>query len=66
MAITEVHAHVGSPITSVERTTRRARVGRVCRESDCPTLLSVYNDGFFCSLHAPMVVPRTRGKKLDS
>jgi hypothetical protein len=36
----------------------------VCREDGCETKLSVYNDGAFCSLHAPMVVPRTRGKKL--
>jgi hypothetical protein len=62
----EAPAVAGSPITSTERTTRRARSGRVCREADCGTKLSVYNDGNFCSLHAPMVVPRTRGKKLAS
>jgi hypothetical protein len=36
----------------------------VCGDEGCETKLSVYNDGSFCSLHAPMVVPRTRGKKL--
>ncbi len=55
---------VGSRITSTEGSTRRYRTGRVCREDGCQTKLSVYNDGAFCSLHAPMVVPRTRGKKL--
>lgn len=65
MATIEDHTHVGSPITSVERTTRRSRSGRVCGEDGCGTKLSMYNDGAFCSLHAPMVVPRTRGKKLD-
>ncbi len=64
VAIIEDHAHVGAPITSSERTTRRAKTGRVCREEECGTKLSVYNDGSFCSIHAPMVVPRTRGKKL--
>ena len=27
---------------------------------------SIYNDGKACSLHAPMVVPRTRGRKLPA
>ena len=60
----EETALVGSRITSTEGSTRRYRTGRVCREESCATKLSVYNDGAFCSLHAPMVVPRTRGKKL--
>jgi hypothetical protein len=60
----EDHALLGSRITSTEGSTRRYRSGRVCREDGCETKLSVYNDGLFCSLHAPMVVPRTRGKKL--
>jgi hypothetical protein len=53
----------GARITSGERSSRRWRKGRVCREEGCETRLSVYNDGAFCSLHAPMVVPRTRGRK---
>ena len=60
----EESALLGSPITSTEGSTRRYRSGRVCREDDCGTKLSVYNDGAFCSLHAPMVVPWTRGQKL--
>lgn len=55
----------GTRITSTEGSARRSRSGRVCKEDGCGTRLSVYNDGKFCSLHAPMVVPRTRGRKLD-
>ncbi|MBA2624157.1 MAG: hypothetical protein H0U89_00880 [Acidimicrobiia bacterium] len=64
MATIEDYAPTGSPISSVERVSRRARAGRICKEQECATKLSVYNDGSFCSIHAPMVVPRTRGKKL--
>lgn len=64
MTTIEESALLGSRITSTEGSTRRYRTGRVCREDACQTKLSVYNDGAFCSLHAPMVVPRTRGKKL--
>ncbi|HEV2068667.1 MAG TPA: hypothetical protein VGR26_02615 [Acidimicrobiales bacterium] len=42
----------------------RARPGRICREEECQTRLSIYNDGSFCSVHAPMSTPRTRGKKI--
>ena len=59
-------AIVGMRITSVERGVRRSKKGRVCREDGCWTALSVYNDTAWCSLHAPMVVPRTRGKKLPA
>ncbi len=64
MTTIEESALLGSRITSTEGSTRRYRSGRVCGEDGCETKLSVYNDGAFCSLHAPMVVPRTRGKKL--
>ena len=40
-------------------------VGRVCLEPGCATHLSRYNDQEYCALHAPMVVPRMRGKVLD-
>jgi hypothetical protein len=56
----------GSAITSTEGRPRRSKPGRVCREEGCSTKLSVYNDGAHCSLHAPMVVPRTRGKKIPA
>jgi len=51
--------------TSTERHLPVAAVGRVCAEPECGTRLSVYNEQEFCSLHAPMVVPRMRGKVLD-
>lgn len=53
----------GERVTSVEGRTRRTRAGRVCEQGGCETRLSIYNDGDRCSLHAPMVVPRTRGRK---
>ena len=55
----------GERFTSIERNLPRSSHGRVCAEVDCATRLSVYNDGDHCSLHAPMVVPRMRGKVLD-
>ena len=48
------------------RRARRGPVDRVCAHPSCGTRLSIYNDGKHCSLHAPMVVPRTRGRKLAS
>lgn len=42
----------------------RARPGRICSEEGCQTRLSIYNDGSFCSVHAPMSTPRTRGRKI--
>ena len=56
----------GSRISSIEGRTRRVTAGRVCDTNGCETKLSIYNDGRHCSLHAPMVVPRTRGRKLAS
>lgn len=38
---------------------------RVCNEQGCATLLSRYNDLDFCALHAPMIIPRMRGKVLE-
>ncbi len=55
----------GERFTSTNRQSAPATAGRVCFESECRTVLSIYNDMEFCSLHAPMVVPRMRGKVLD-
>lgn len=55
----------GERFTSVGRTASLAPHDRICAEPDCATRLSVYNDLDYCSLHAPMVVPRMRGKVLD-
>ena len=46
-----------------EQPSRLSPAGRVCVEQGCPTVLSRYNDGEHCALHAPMVVPRMRGVK---
>ena len=34
---------------------------RVCREPNCATRLSIYNNGKYCYQHEPMAVPRTAG-----
>lgn len=47
-----------------ERPSRSFGKGRVCREPGCDTRLSMYNSGRYCYEHEPMVVPRTRGKKI--
>jgi len=54
----------GTPFVSHERPSRAFGGGRVCRESGCETVLSIYNNGKYCYQHEPMVVPRTRGKKI--
>ncbi len=54
----------GRVATGEETPAVRARPGRICQEEECHTRLSIYNDGPFCSVHAPMVTPRTRGKKI--
>lgn len=45
---------------------KKRSTDRVCATDGCGTKLSRYNDGKHCSLHAPMVVPRTRGRKAAS
>lgn len=54
------------PIQSIERQQRRSKKGRVCDAEGCETWLSQYNHGAHCSLHAPMVTPRTRGRKIPA
>ena len=54
------------PIQSIERQQRRSRKGRVCVTDGCATTLSMYNHSDHCSLHAPMVKPRTRGRKIPA
>jgi hypothetical protein len=53
-----------APTSTGDESSVRARPGRICGEEGCQTRLSIYNDGSFCSVHAPMVTPRTRGKKI--
>jgi hypothetical protein len=57
------HPVAGFRITSADRPSRRSRPGRRCTEEGCEVVLSIYNDGDRCSLHAPMVTVRTRGTK---
>jgi hypothetical protein len=54
------------PIKSIERQQRRSKAGRVCVQDGCATRLSVYNHSEHCSLHAPMLTPRTRGRKIPA
>ena len=54
----------GTPFGGSERPSRSFGKGRVCREPGCGTRLSMYNSGKYCYEHQPMVVPRTRGKKI--
>jgi len=56
---------LGERFTSTDRQNAPAIAGRVCQDPGCCTRLSIYNDMEFCSLHAPMVVPRMRGKVLN-
>jgi hypothetical protein len=42
------------------------RVGRVCREPDCDTRLSIYNKTGMCWQHQPLIFPNYRGKRLDN
>lgn len=57
-------AVIGFPITGNDRPSKAFAKNRICREPGCDTRLSIYNNGKFCSLHQPMVVPRTRGRKI--
>ncbi len=56
---------IGERFTSTDRQGAPAIAGRVCDDAKCYTVLSIYNDLDFCSIHAPMVVPRMRGKVID-
>ncbi|MDY7105223.1 MAG: hypothetical protein S0880_28895 [Actinomycetota bacterium] len=55
---------VGYRFASDEGSTPQYGKGRVCSEDGCEARLSIYNDGDFCSLHEPMITPRTRGVKI--
>jgi hypothetical protein len=54
----------GTPFDGSGRASRSYARGRVCNEPECETILSMYNDTKFCAQHAPLTVPRTRGKKI--
>jgi hypothetical protein len=54
----------GTPFKGSDRPSRSFGKGRVCKDPDCETRLSMYNSGKFCYEHEPMTIPRTRGKKI--
>ena len=58
------HAIGARPLSGTDRPSRHFSSDRVCREPNCGTRLSIYNNGRFCSMHEPMAVPRTRGRKI--
>jgi hypothetical protein len=58
------HAVGAKPLSGSDRPSRRFTSGRTCKEPTCETRLSMYNNGKYCSQHEPMIVPRTRGKKI--
>jgi hypothetical protein len=51
------------PLSGTDRPSRTFTTGRECREPECRTRLSIYNNGKFCAEHQPLTVPRTRGRK---
>lgn len=53
-----------TPISRGIRPSRTFKAGRRCRHEGCDTILSIYNEDPYCSLHAPRVTPRTRGRKI--
>jgi hypothetical protein len=51
----------GEQFTSRNKS-RTKKPGRVCKDSGCNVVLSIYNDTDRCSIHSEMKPPRTRGK----
>ena len=54
----------GTPFKGSDRPSRSFGKGRICKDPDCQTRLSMYNSGKYCYEHEPMTIPRTRGKKI--
>lgn len=54
----------GQGFKGPSRPSRTYARGRTCREDECETRLSIYNDSDFCFLHEPQVTPRMRGRKI--
>lgn len=54
----------GEKVSSYDHPAKQYPKGRTCGEPGCPTRLSIYNDGEYCSLHLPVEAPRLRGRKI--
>jgi len=54
----------GSSLSGPDLAPKTFSSGRVCAEYECGTLLSIYNESNYCSLHHPILTLRTRGKKV--
>ena len=53
----------GTSPSGAERPTRVYASGRICRTEDCETVLSVYNNDEWCSVHHPQRSLRMRGRQ---
>ena len=53
---------MGKRMSGRPRATKQFDTGRVCSDDSCEQVLSIYNDNKQCFKHAPMKIPRTRGR----
>jgi hypothetical protein len=64
----QVHRQIGGAIggetLNSNRSPRRFPSGRMCGYDNCDTCLSIYNNGTYCSQHAPGIERRARDKKI--
>ena len=54
----------GSSLTSSRKASHSFRAGRVCKDEECETILSIYNSEDWCAHHRPPTVARMRGVRL--
>jgi hypothetical protein len=53
----------GQAFTTHGRPSKTFAEGRICGESGCGTMLSIYNESEFCYQHDAGSAPRLRGRK---
>jgi hypothetical protein len=53
----------GQAFTTYGRPSKKFPEGRICGETDCGTMLSIYNESEFCYQHDAGSAPRLRGRK---
>ena len=61
--MTDIDTSADASVATAKKATSTT-TKRVCNEENCATVLSIYNELSFCSLHQPMIIPRMRGKVL--